>query len=250
MCDGISLPFFCNICVLLLDGLETGIFGGVEVKPHSKPYMASLQSRKHHVCGGVLIREDFVLTSAHCLESAVLGAHNISRHESSQQRIGVSRYNKHPLFLHPAETQYDMMLLRLKRNASLNGKVRPLPLPKDSGKIATGQQCAMAGWGMRRPGGLAETVLMQVQVQVEDKKKCKGKWKRHFNTNQMLCSESRGGKGFCQGDSGGPLVCHSVLRGVAAYTSPECTNSDYPQVYMDVSFFLPWIKNVMDNVNP
>uniref|UniRef100_A0AAY4BN35 Peptidase S1 domain-containing protein n=1 Tax=Denticeps clupeoides TaxID=299321 RepID=A0AAY4BN35_9TELE len=121
MCDGISLPFFCNICVLLLDGLETGIFGGVEVKPHSKPYMASLQSRKHHVCGGVLIREDFVLTSAHCLES---------------------------------------------------------------------------------------------------------------------------------GDSGGPLVCHSVLRGVAAYTSPECTNSDYPQVYMDVSFFLPWIKNVMDNVNP
>uniref|UniRef100_A0AAY4BKX7 trypsin n=1 Tax=Denticeps clupeoides TaxID=299321 RepID=A0AAY4BKX7_9TELE len=97
--------------------LSTGIFGGVEVKPHSKPYMASLQSRKHHVCGGVLIREDFVLTSAHCLEyrplEAVLGAHNISRHESSQQRIGVSRYNKHPLFLHPAETQYDMMLLRV-----------------------------------------------------------------------------------------------------------------------------------------
>uniref|UniRef100_A0AAY4BKX1 Peptidase S1 domain-containing protein n=1 Tax=Denticeps clupeoides TaxID=299321 RepID=A0AAY4BKX1_9TELE len=192
----------CNICVLLLDGLETGIFGGVEVKPHSKPYMASLQSRKHHVCGGVLIREDFVLTSAHCLES-------------------------------------------LKRNASLNGKVRPLPLPKDSGKIATGQQCAMAGWGMRRPGGLAETVLMQVQVQVEDKKKCKGKWKRHFNTNQILKKKSEE-----KGDSGGPLVCHSVLRGVAAYTSPECTNSDYPQVYMDVSFFLPWIKNVMDNVNP
>uniref|UniRef100_A0AAY4BLV9 trypsin n=1 Tax=Denticeps clupeoides TaxID=299321 RepID=A0AAY4BLV9_9TELE len=227
--------------------LSTGIFGGVEVKPHSKPYMASLQSRKHHVCGGVLIREDFVLTSAHCLEyrplEAVLGAHNISRHESSQQRIGVSRYNKHPLFLHPAETQYDMMLLRVGQ------LFRPIAF-LDSGKIATGQQCAMAGWGMRRPGGLAETVLMQVQVQVEDKKKCKGKWKRHFNTNQMLCSESRGGKGFCQGDSGGPLVCHSVLRGVAAYTSPECTNSDYPQVYMDVSFFLPWIKNVMDNVNP
>lgn len=40
--------------------------GGKVAKPHSRPYMASLQFDKQHSCGGILIREDFVLTAAHC----------------------------------------------------------------------------------------------------------------------------------------------------------------------------------------
>ncbi|XP_064817716.1 granzyme B-like [Oncorhynchus masou masou] len=36
---------------------ESGIVGGKMAKPHSRPYMVSLQHRGHHVCGGMLIRE-------------------------------------------------------------------------------------------------------------------------------------------------------------------------------------------------
>uniref|UniRef100_A0A8C4M2E2 Peptidase S1 domain-containing protein n=1 Tax=Equus asinus TaxID=9793 RepID=A0A8C4M2E2_EQUAS len=46
------------------------IIGGTECKPHSRPYVAYLETvtSQHTLvtCGGFLIRRDFVLTAAHC----------------------------------------------------------------------------------------------------------------------------------------------------------------------------------------
>ena len=50
--------------------LSGKIIGGHEAKPHSRPYMVFLQSKtsgEPYICGGFLVREDFVLTAAHCL---------------------------------------------------------------------------------------------------------------------------------------------------------------------------------------
>lgn len=49
-------------------GMKSGIIGGNEVDRHSRPYMASVQFKKAHMCGGFLIRKDYVLTAAHCVE--------------------------------------------------------------------------------------------------------------------------------------------------------------------------------------
>uniref|UniRef100_A0A8C3I0I2 Peptidase S1 domain-containing protein n=1 Tax=Chrysemys picta bellii TaxID=8478 RepID=A0A8C3I0I2_CHRPI len=49
--------------------LLPGIIGGWEARPHSRPYMAYVQIamwRGVKTCGGVLIRDDVVLTAAHC----------------------------------------------------------------------------------------------------------------------------------------------------------------------------------------
>ena len=51
-------------CVSGTDGSR--IVGGRDAAPHSRPFMASLQVRGGHFCGGALLREDFVLTAAHC----------------------------------------------------------------------------------------------------------------------------------------------------------------------------------------
>ncbi len=54
--------------VFVTGGMESSIIGGKEAKPHSRPYMASILRDKQHTCGGMLIREDYVLTAAHCLK--------------------------------------------------------------------------------------------------------------------------------------------------------------------------------------
>ncbi|KAL0160266.1 hypothetical protein M9458_043994, partial [Cirrhinus mrigala] len=46
--------------------VDVGIVNGTEVKPHSRPYMVSLQKGCKHVCGGFLISDRFVMTAAHC----------------------------------------------------------------------------------------------------------------------------------------------------------------------------------------
>ena len=46
---------------------ETRIIGGREAVPHSRPYMVSLQKAGAHLCGGVLVHPQWVLTATHCL---------------------------------------------------------------------------------------------------------------------------------------------------------------------------------------
>uniref|UniRef100_A0A8C2K432 trypsin n=1 Tax=Cyprinus carpio TaxID=7962 RepID=A0A8C2K432_CYPCA len=238
-------PTFLKISPFVFCRLESGIVGGKEVKPHSRPYMASLQYRRQHKCGGMLISDDYVLTSAHCLDKTtsflevVLGAHNISQNEDSQQIIQVDKYIRHPMYENEGLT-YDIMLLKV------------LLVLKWSffWDIPARVECSIAGWGMKKPGGRASDVLWEVSLKLSEK---------------MICSVSDGKRAFCQvlqlslliinkilmssyisndfGDSGSPLFCDSELKGMAAYTYPnDCTYKKYPEVYMKISAFLPWIK--------
>uniref|UniRef100_A0A8B9K691 Si:dkey-78l4.13 n=1 Tax=Astyanax mexicanus TaxID=7994 RepID=A0A8B9K691_ASTMX len=45
---------------------DVGIINGTEAKPHSRPYMVSVQRNGKHTCGGFLVSEHFVMTAAHC----------------------------------------------------------------------------------------------------------------------------------------------------------------------------------------
>lgn len=63
----IALHCDCNISVInCSDGAGLSIVGGKEVKAHSKPWMASIQIKHQHTCGGILIQDQWVLSAAHC----------------------------------------------------------------------------------------------------------------------------------------------------------------------------------------
>ncbi|EDL36215.1 cathepsin G, isoform CRA_b [Mus musculus] len=111
-------PLLLLLTFILLQGDEAGkIIGGREARPHSYPYMAFLLIQSPEglsACGGFLVREDFVLTAAHCLGSSInvtLGAHNIQMRERTQQLITVLRAIRHPDY-NPQNIRNDIMLLQ------------------------------------------------------------------------------------------------------------------------------------------
>ncbi|KAK7889635.1 hypothetical protein WMY93_025195 [Mugilogobius chulae] len=55
----------------------THIVGGRDAVPHSRPYMASLQLRGRHGCGGLLVKENFVLTAAHLTGSVIINGKRV-----------------------------------------------------------------------------------------------------------------------------------------------------------------------------
>ncbi|KAG7463688.1 hypothetical protein MATL_G00179270 [Megalops atlanticus] len=220
------------LCLLLLispaGASESGIIGGKKAKPHSRPYMASFQIRESHVCGGLLIREDFVLTAAHCIrpgynneDSAVsvsaaadlpcspksmrvvLGAHNLKKKEKSQQKIPVKKCIKHKLN-EKSPFDFDLMLLKLQRNATLDKYVQVKELPKKEETLKENTRCLISGWGWKKPDGPAEDILQDVVLAIQSSKDCKRIWQKHFTSNRMICTRSDGKKGICQAS----LVIH------------------------------------------
>ncbi|XP_053353079.1 mast cell protease 1A-like [Clarias gariepinus] len=252
---------FFSISLLVLSvlplcgGMESRIIGGNETKPHSRPYMVSVQIKNFHVCGGTLIKNDYVLTAAHCVDKikhpredkleVVLGAHNISRNEPQQQRIQVQNYTKHPCYK-KNERLNDIMLLKLKSKPKKSEAVKPIGLPTQNENIPDKAKCSIAGWGRTHQDSAASSVLREVTLKIQNNTECKRLWQHYFDIDNMICTASDGRKAFCQGDSGSPLICGNKTQGLAAYTHPKnCTDPRYPEVYMKISYFIPWIEEVI-----
>ncbi|XP_051765793.1 cathepsin G-like [Ctenopharyngodon idella] len=232
--------------------VNVGIVNGKEAKPHSRPYMVSLQECGNHICGGFLISDQFVLTAAHCwtglnILMVVVGAHDL-RDSKSSDHIRVKSYIPHPNYTYILNQHADdIMLLKLAKKVELNNKVGVIPKKGEDVKPDT--VCSVAGWG-RLNDGSGSNLLMEAKVSIMDIKKCRDIWQRFDSTSvsvsQMICVNGHGGS--CFGDSGGPLVCGKTAVGITSFGDPRCNSSDRPNVYTKISAYIQWIDEVTGNV--
>ncbi|XP_053556418.1 granzyme A [Bombina bombina] len=201
------------------------IIGGKTVVPHSRPYMALLIKERYPVCGGALIKKDWVLTAAHCGISnnseVILGAHQWQEKEKTQQRFKVARIVPHQGF-NKRNGINDIMLVKLDRIAVLNKYVSILPLPNNEDNIKDGQKCSVAGWGITDPDIMIPSkVLREASMKIVNREACNKKYQefRIQITNNMLCAESdkKSKDDTCLGDSGGPLMCGKTCCGVTSF---------------------------------
>ncbi|XP_043544539.1 granzyme K-like [Chiloscyllium plagiosum] len=253
---------FISLIVLSLTPIYHGveIIGGHKVKPHSRPYMVSIQEYNHetkryeHHCGGALISPKWILTAAHCKRQGtfqvVLGAHSLSQNEKSQQKFQIKKLHPHPQF-NATTVENDIMLLEISSEAKLNKYVKLLKLPKDDNEdVKPGTPCTVAGWGATIPYSTCSSdTLQEVKIRVIDRKKCQVKHscKRVIViTKDMICAGDRKGKkDTYNGDSGGPLICNNKYKGIVSYGPPD-PSTKVPGIYTRISKkYLDWIANII-----
>uniref|UniRef100_A0A4W6BYT5 trypsin n=1 Tax=Lates calcarifer TaxID=8187 RepID=A0A4W6BYT5_LATCA len=210
--------------------------------PHSRPYMASLQIQGRPNCGGVLVREDFVLTAAHCAVplqyTVVVGVNSLSGNEATKQELTAVRSFPHPNYDGHAN---DIMLLKLNSKVQLTEAVQLIALK--TGRINVATQCLTVGWGDIGDNNTLARTLQEVNVTTlnVERKKISGSFKQRTPTVKCLVSS------FLKGDSGGPLVCDGATAGVVSFSGRKCGDSKTPDVYTRISSFREWIRSVLNN---
>ncbi|NXP42644.1 GRAE protein, partial [Leiothrix lutea] len=212
-------------------------------------YVAFLQGKDNHSCGGFLVAPGWVVTAAQCLVhkplTVILGAHTLQRREESWQTFQVKEYHCHPDFTSPKKGN-DILLLKLSGNATINSHVRPISLEKS--KVRGGAECSVAGWGYRT----ATVTSPEATVTIIKQRDCLN----HYPglADNLICGHSRSSRvpekasllreeeeeAAGEGDAGDPLVCNNKAYGIFSYR-----HNNWPGFYTHIAPFLPWLNRVM-----
>ncbi|KAE8636336.1 hypothetical protein XENTR_v10002942 [Xenopus tropicalis] len=224
-----------------------GITGGKEAIPHARRYMALVRTGSN-LCGGTLIKDNWVLTAATCkvdrTTTVDLGVHSIKTMNKLRQQFKVARWVPHQKFDRRSYVN-NLQLLQLSSKANFSYAVNILLLPTKYKDIKPGTVCETAGWGITAYNGKQQSdKLMEVSLTVLDRMQCNNQWKSKIKiTKDMMCTRDKGKRGFCNGDGGGPLICNRILTGVISFGPLICGMENGANVYTRLtSNYIKWIK--------
>uniref|UniRef100_A0A7N8X075 pancreatic elastase n=1 Tax=Mastacembelus armatus TaxID=205130 RepID=A0A7N8X075_9TELE len=195
------------------------------------------------------------MTAAHCVDRSntwrvVLGQHNRHLYEFKEQSKCVSRVYIHPNWnRNNIAAGWDIALLRLSSDATLNTYVKLANLPPSGQILPNNNFCYITGWGRTQTGGQMSVRLKQAYLPTVDYQTCSSpQWWGSTVKTTMVCAGG-GSKSGCEGDSGGPLNCYVngqwVVHGVTSFgSSLDCIAYRQPTVFSRVSNYISWMNRV------
>uniref|UniRef100_A0A3Q3JMG9 Hepatocyte growth factor n=1 Tax=Monopterus albus TaxID=43700 RepID=A0A3Q3JMG9_MONAL len=224
--------------------INTRIVGGHQVRGTDGSWVVSIQREKIHLCGGSLIREDWVLTDQQCFTSCVPDLRDYS------VQVGLRHLNEssHHLRLHISRLicgpeGSNLVMLKLAHPAPVSEGASTIHLPVKECRITEGTNCTMYGWGETKNTGYDEA-LNTVTMPMVNNDMCsqiKGD-----TGDSRICAGGKRGEGVCDKDNGGPLVCQEHERKVIIGVSIQRTKcaSSQPALFVNVAFYSEWIYKV------
>ncbi|KAL9969711.1 hypothetical protein ACROYT_G021963 [Oculina patagonica] len=179
----------CGIRNPLPSKLFRRIVGGAIAKHDSWPWQVELLRVKKntttytHRCGGTLIDDEWVVTTAACVfmfpypshYKVVLG--QIKRTEVTGAIQNEHIYDISCIRIHEKYWTrgygFDIALLKLARPAIYEpGKVWPACLPSQGQRVAIGTECFFTGWGKTSSNSTFSDVLREAKMPVVDNETC------------------------------------------------------------------------------
>ncbi|KAM3848189.1 transmembrane protease serine 12 [Vipera latastei] len=244
------------------------IVGGHDAEPGAWPWQVSLQIHYsdrayRHICAGVLISNNSVLTAAHCIQDypkpdnwrAVVGLHHLYVHWPFSKEYHIKDIIMHSDYEF-GTFENDVALFRLMQFVKYNDYVQPICLP-DSALFLSDKSknpCYISGWGSTKEKGKGKYILQEAQVDIIPLPICNSyDWYAGTVSLKMICAGSESGHvDSCQGDSGGPLACYFpdankyYLIGITS-SGVGCGRPKFPGLYVRAASYKKWIYSYLSN---
>lgn len=232
------------------------IVGGEQTQKGELPFQVSIQSSSgSHFCGGSLIKKNWVLTAAHCVQNWSSTNKIVIGLWDQKDKAGTETFNAVRAIAHPQFNRntldYDYALLQLSgdsqyRTIALNHDEIAIPT-QDSQDVLNAWT---SGWGTTSEGSFSlPRFLNKVEVPLVQKETCNSADAYNGDiTDRMICAGlKQGGKDSCQGDSGGPLFVKQTSGdylqiGVVSW-GEGCARPNKYGVYSKVNAGLDWIAS-------
>jgi len=198
-------------------------------------------------CGGVYLKNNVVLTAAHCVYRMSPSQIKVQFNKRSVSDNGMS-FNVTKIVVHPGynprTSEFDFAILYLNNTPSRFG-IKNTSKPGKAEFLKKGIPYTILGYGSTREGGGLSGALQIATVEYVDVSESKYN-PVHIKTSMFLAGAVKDERPVdtCQGDSGGPLFCKIgndiYVEGLTSW-GYGCGRLEYPGVYSRVSSVVEWI---------
>lgn len=227
------------VCALLGIATVECIVGGHTALPGAAPYAVSIQNPTH-ICGGVLVKASWVLTTASCVRNkaavdlkVLVGSHRLL---TNMVRAAVSAVRPHESY-NPTTGINNVALLQLTNPATAT------PVVLNDAVVTTGRATVFYGWGSLQYGSPARSNELQTLYQKTLSATDCGSKLTGLPTG-YICAQIQRGQAACSKDEGGPLIAYDGGKLLGIYDHGTQCSGDNPDVFVDVFSFRAWINGI------